>query len=193
MIWTNKEIEYLKEHIGTYKITTIASNINRSYDSVVAKLHRLGLSSNTKMYTGLLTLGELSNILKVDRNTVKNWAENYGLPSIKRTTRRLKNFYFIDPTDFWLWSEKNKEKVQFSNIDPQILLPEPDWVDTERRKEKDSQILKKRSYKTWTTKEDIILVDLRHQGLSYKKIGELMERSPDSVAHRYKRLHNNNL
>lgn len=193
MDWTNEEIDYLKENIGTYKITTIANNINRSYDSVVAKLHRLGLSSNTKMYTGLLTIGELSKLLKVDRNTVKNWTENYALPYKQRTTRKLKHFYFIDPIDFWTWSEKNKDKVQFSNIDPQIILPEPDWVEAERKIEKDSQITKKRSYKPWTTKEDIILVDLRLQGFSYKKIGELMERSPDSVAHRYKRLHNQNL
>ena len=100
--------------------------------------------------------------------------------------QKSKSFYLIDPSNFWKWAGMHKEKVQFSNIEPQVLLPEPDWVDEERRKDK--QIVKKKVYKYWTTKEDQRLLELRKEGLTYAEIGQRMKRSATSVAHRYKRI-----
>ena len=66
------------------------------------------------------------------------------------------------------------------------LLPEPDWVEEERKK--DRQIVKKRSYQHWTTKEDQRLLELRNKGFTYAGIGERMNRSFISVERRYKRI-----
>lgn len=183
--WNTAEIDYLQEHIGIHKIPTIAQTMDRSYISVIVKMKRLGLS-NTKMQTGFITIGELAKVLKVDRNTIRWWIKRHRLPYKKRVTRKSKSFYLIDSSDFWEWAEKHKEKVQFSNIDPQVLLPEPDWVEGERKK--DRQIVKKRSYQHWTTKEDQRLLELRKKGLTYAVIGETMNRSSISVERRYKRI-----
>ena len=183
--WNTEEIEYLQEHIGIHKIPTIAQTIGRSYTSVIVKMKRLGLS-NTKLQTGFLTIGELAKVLKVDRNTIRWWIKRHDLPYKKRVTRQSKSFYLIDSSDFWEWAERHKEKVQFSNIDSQVLLPEPEWVDEERRKDK--QIVKKKVYKNWTTKEDQRLLELRKKGLTYAEIGLRMNRSSISVERRYKRI-----
>lgn len=183
--WNNEEIEYLKEHIGFRKISIIAQNMGRSYESVRIKMNRLGMS-NTKSQTGLVTMGELAKLLKVERNTIKGWVERHGLSCMKKITRNSKRFYLIHPSDFWKWAETHKEKVQFSNIDSQVLLPEPEWVDEERRK--DRQIVKKKVYKNWTTKEDQRLLELRKKGLTYAEVGLRMNRSSISVERRYKRI-----
>ncbi|NSL51826.1 DNA-binding protein [Calidifontibacillus erzurumensis] len=183
--WTSEELNDLKENIGVIKLTTIAKRINRSYDAVVMKLNRLGLS-NTREQTGLVTLGELAKHLKVDRNIVKGWVDRHGLPCTKKKTRNTKTFYLVDILDFWKWAEENKEKVQFSNIEPNTLLPEPDWVEKERQK--DYQMNKRRVYKGWTTVEDQLLLTLREKGLTYKEIGKRLNRSAISVGNRHKRI-----
>lgn len=105
---------------------------------------------------------------------------------MKKTTRKTRSFYFNNPSDFWDWAEVHKEKVQFSNIEPQVLLPEPDWVDEERQK--DRQVVKKKDYKCWTMREDKRLLELRQKSLTYKEIGQIMNRSSISVERRYKRI-----
>ena len=111
----------------------------------------------------------------MDRTTIRWWIKRHGLPYKKRITRKSKSFYLIDSSGFWKWAERHKDKVQFSNIDSQVLLPEPDWIEEERLK--DQHIVKKRKYQYWTTKEDLRLLELRKKGLTYAGIGERMNRS----------------
>lgn len=184
-VWSDDELLFLEDHIGMYKVSTIAQKLERSYESVRVKMTRLKIA-NTRQHTGLVTIGELAALLKADRATVRGWTRKHGLPFSQKITRKSRKFSFIDPTDFWNWAELHKEKVQFSNIEPQTLLPEPEWVAEERAKDK--YIKKKRTYQTWTTKEDDRLVELRNQGYKYKEIGLLMNRSAISVERRYKKI-----
>lgn len=183
--WTAEEINYLEEQIGVYKISTIAKKMNRSRNSIIMKINRLGLS-NTKKQTGLITIGELARHIKVDRNIVKGWVEKHGLPCTRKTTRHAKRFYFIDPADFWKWAAIHKDKVPFSQMEPFTILPEPTWVDYERHK--DQENTKKRAYRNWTTVEDKRLLEYKNQGFSYKEIGQVMNRSAYSIEHRLKRI-----
>lgn len=183
--WTPEEIDFLEKQIGVFKITTIANKMNRSRNSVIMKINRLGLS-NTKKQTGLITIGELARHIKVDRNTVKGWIEKHELPCTRKTTRYAKRFYFVDPADFWKWAEVHKDRVQFSKIEPYTLLPEPNWVENERQK--DTEINKKRVYRNWTIEEDKRLIEYKNNGLTYKEIGQIMNRSAYSIEHRYKRM-----
>ncbi len=184
-LWNQKEIDYLRENIGTQKISTIANNMNRSYESVRVKITRLGLS-NTKLQLGYCTAGELASILNIDRSTIRLWMREYGLPYKNKVTREVKNFYFIEPSDFWNWAELHKEKVQFLAIEEQVLLPEPTWVEEERKNERVHQLIKKRSYRNWTTLEDKKLISLRRERLTFNVIAVKMKRTPTSVRNRYK-------
>ncbi|MFJ7825458.1 helix-turn-helix domain-containing protein [Psychrobacillus sp. NPDC096623] len=186
-VWISEEIDYLSENIGLQKVSTIAKNLNRSYDSVKVKMTRLGLS-NTKLQLGYFTTGELANLLKVDRSTVRLWMKDHALPYKKRVTRESKSFYFIGPSDFWKWAEQHKDKVQFLAIEEQVLLPEPSWVEKERKKERDHQLIKKRRYRNWTIQEDRKLIALRSESLTFNEIAVKMNRTPTSVRNRYKRI-----
>lgn len=186
-VWIPEEIEYLSENVGLQKISTIAKNMNRSYESVRVKMTRLGLS-NTKLQLGYCTAGELANFLKVDRSTIRLWMEEHALPYKKKATREEKSFYFIEPSDFWKWAEQHKEKVQFLAIEEQVLLPEPTWVEEERKNERVHQLNKKRSYHIWTSQEDKKLIALRSECLTFNVIAVKMNRTPTSVRNRYKRI-----
>jgi hypothetical protein len=179
--WTEEEIQYLEENVGKIKVSTIAQNLNRTENAVLVKMKRLGLS-NTKEQLGLLTIGGLAKLLKVDPNTVRGWVKNHGLPCHKKVTRNQKRFYFIDPTDFWIWAEKHKEKIDFSKIEKHSIAPEPEWVDKERTKKKTT------NYKSWTTYEIRVMVDLLKNGANYKTVGEKLQRSPISIERKFKRL-----
>jgi len=187
MSWSNEEIEYLKDGAGFTKVSTIAKNLGRSYQSVILKMKRLNVY-NTKTQTGMLNMNELANILGVDRKTVEGWVVRHGLKCKRRVTKEEKAFFLISPEDFWDWAESHKEKVQFTDIEPYILAPEPSWVNKERRKELENSLKKKRKYQAWTTNADKELLKLREEGLTYKKIGEIMNRSAISVERRYKRI-----
>jgi hypothetical protein len=182
--WTKEEIEFLQENIGRYKLSTIASMLGRTENSVLLKMKRLGIS-NTKEQIGMYTLGELAQLLGVDRNIVQGWVERHGLKAICKTPRLKRKFYFVDAEEFWKWAKKNKEKINFQQIEPNSIPPEPDWVKEERKK---NFSYKKRMYKHWTTKEDEQLQQLFMQGLSYKEIGKILGRNSISVEKRFRRI-----
>jgi hypothetical protein len=179
--WTSEEIEYLRENVGFAKLKTIAKNLDRTETSVELKMKRLGLS-NTKSYTGQLTMGELAKLLQVDPKSVKLWTENHGLKFSKRATRSTRMFYFIKPKDFWEWAYVNKESVDFSKIEPNSIPPEPDWLKQERMNKKSI------NYKSWTTHEIKIMTDLYSRGSDFSDIGEKLNRSSISIQRKYQRL-----
>jgi hypothetical protein len=181
--WTDEEIEYVKENIGTVKVATIARKLNRTYTSVELKMKRLGLS-NTKSFTGQLTKCELALHLKVDPKSIKLWIEHHGLKCTKRVTRNTKMFHFINPEDFWNWAYQNKERIDFSKIERQTILPEPDWVELER------QNVREVNYKIWTTKEVSMMSELISMGSSFSDIGKRLNRSTLSIQRKYQRINN---
>ena len=88
--WNTEDIDYQEEHIGLYKITTIAQKMDRSYESVKVKMNRLGLS-NTKL----------------------NWICNTWrtCPSVKGGSEYGKR---VDPkTWFTVYEKNNKENKKF--------------------------------------------------------------------------------
>lgn len=179
--WTEDEIEFLKENVGNMKLETLAKKLDRSELSIQNKLKRLGIS-NTKAQTGYLTTFELANLVKKDPTTVRGWITRHGLKSTKKVTRSSRQFHFIHPEEFWKWAEENKEKIDFSKIDPQTIIPEPSWVEAERKKENPI------SYKVWSVKEEMRLQKMLTSGYSLKDAAGALDRSIISVQRKYERL-----
>ncbi|MFJ8265687.1 DNA-binding protein [Peribacillus asahii] len=179
--YSEKELAYLKDYAGIKRISVIANNLNRPELGIALKLKRLGLG-NTKEAAGMLTTGELANLLKVDRGTIKYWRTYCGLKSYTKISRNTRKFYFIKAEEFWEWAYNNQYRIDFSRIERLSIPPEPDWVEPLR-----SQKSKKDSYKVWTTKELHTMVDLINNGESYKKVAMILDRSEISIARRYKR------
>jgi Myb-like DNA-binding domain len=182
--WSQEEIDYLYEHVGGLRVELIAKKLNRPIGGVSKKMRELNLSI-TRKQTGHLTIGELAQLLRVDRKTVENWAFNHGLPYKKRKTRAIKTYYFIDPLLFWEWAVTHKNRIDFSKIEPHSIPPEPDWVD-KLRVEKNEVI--GNYYRPWTKKEEEQVFLLRQKGNKYKEIADMINRTPMSVEKKYKRI-----
>lgn len=187
-LWEDKEINYLLDKAGTSTILNISKKLNRSSKSVLGKLNSLGYT-NIRQLNGTLSASFLAKALDVSHSTVIYWIENYGLPATKKNYYRYDTkikHYSIYPEEFWEWARENKEKINFSKIDPYLILPEPAWVDEERKKDYFKKALK--SKKKWTRQEDQKLLMWKKAGLSYREISDRLERSIRSVQSRYLRL-----
>ncbi|RSK28650.1 DNA-binding protein [Bacillus sp. HMF5848] len=181
--WTEKEIDYIKEHVGKIKISTMAKNLNRSEDAVILKLKRLGLG-NMREQSGDITLGELARILKVDRNTVVNWQQRHGLPTTARVVRLKRKYHYVSVSEFWQWAEKNKDKIDFSIIEPYALLPQPAWFEELRISSEKVE----KNYQPWTMQEHKKLALLLDKNYSYHTIAHELGRTPLSVERKVHRL-----
>ncbi|MFV8829001.1 hypothetical protein [Alkalihalobacterium sp. APHAB7] len=181
--WTEEEVFYLTESVGKYTLSTIAQKLGRSETAVLMKMKRLGIA-NTRSQTGLLTTLELANLLKINSSSVRRWINEHGLKCTKKKTRTKRSYYFIDPEDFWEFAFQHREKINFSNIEPRTILPEPDWVAQERKKPQKSKQVK--GYKRWTPQEEELLKKyLFEEGYSIAKAAKTLDRSILSVYRKF--------
>lgn len=174
--------KYIQENIGHLSLKTIARNLGKSVNAVEMTLYRKTGATNTKVYTGKVTAGELANILKVERNTVMGWIRKHGLKYSRQVTHSHKIFTFIDVEEFWDWCFNNLHRVDLSQVEPYVLLPQPSWFAKERKKKKTT------NYKAWTIQEERRLLQLIQSGESQKEIAKILNRTPDSIQKKYGRL-----
>lgn len=85
---------------------------------------------------------------------MNRWIEN-GLP-IKKHLVKNSRFKVIDIDDFWKWAEQNKDIVNFSQMEENVLGKEPEWVKQKRR----IDIREKFKKTPWTPTEDKKLIQL---------------------------------
>jgi DNA-binding CsgD family transcriptional regulator len=186
--WTPKEEEYIEENWGKKTFEQMAKCLNRSANAVETHGRKiLGLGS-TKDAQGLINAHQLAKACGVDIHAVTDyWIGKLGLKAIKKATRNKFEFWRIDIKIFWKWAKENKSVINFSKIEKNSLVPEPDWVDFERKK--DFKEIPKKSNKHWTPSEDMQLINLVKSGnKTYKEIGEIMNRPIAGCEHRYSKL-----
>jgi len=183
-IWTREEVEFLENQIGIMKVDSIANSLKRPVKGVIIKMKRLGIG-HTKSSTGALTRAELANILGVDSKTVEWWNQRHGLPFKSRVTRHIRRYYFIEPSEFWDWAFKNSERIDFSKIESNSIVPEPDWVKVYRR---NNERPKGNKYRKWTVREEEQLMSRIREGESIDYISRKLKRTPESLRKKYKRL-----
>lgn len=181
--WTSEEIDYLKDNIGHRKVADIAKHLNRTEMSVMMKFKRLKLGQ-TKNLTGRVSCGEIARLFAIDRNTVYSWVEYHGLPAIRKVTALKKRYVLVYPEDFWEWASRNRERLDFRQLEHNSFPPEPEWVEEERQNP--SYVPK--TYRYWTTKEDEMLIELTVKGFDYQEIATRLNRTRYSVERRYHRL-----
>jgi excisionase family DNA binding protein len=183
--WTIEDEDFLKEKVCTLSFPALAKRLGRSVNAIEVRVRRLGIE-NTKLLSGKLTANELAMALNIDNHTVYRWIENHGLKAVRKVTRQVAKFNLISVEDFWKWAEQNKEKINFTKIDPLVLLPEPKWVEEERKR--DYHTIPKRQAAQWTDEEDKRLISLLNGNYTQKEIGEFLNRSENAVQRRVSRL-----
>ena len=189
--WTPEEVEFLEQHAGMMMFSTLAKRISekfgneRTAKAVESKLQRMDIQ-NMKVESGRITACALSRLIKVHHDTVTRWIKTGMLKSVKRAVRFEKRMHLISVQDFWEFAEQHKDELNFSKIEPKSLIPEPEWVESERKKDFHNHLKKK--YRYWTSEEDAKLVSMRKNGCSYEEIAEQLKRSVKSVETRRDRL-----
>jgi len=182
--WSEEEEEFLAEFYGEIPVYQIERKLDRR--GITRKIEREKFGKGTE-FKGYFTASLLAKTLNVDSHTVINWVNKYDLPHKRRILHYERKYILIETSLFWKWAERNKELINFSKIERGVLIPEPDWLEEERRKDYFS--IPRKKNKPWTADQDRELCYLRYKkGLMLKDIAKTLDRSYNAVQRRLKRL-----
>ena len=182
--WKEDEIEYLMQHYGSITVKEISKNLKRTEMSIVIKAKRLGI--NALNNTEKINAKQLAEALNVDRKVIAHLINDKGLKAKFKSVKNVnKKFWRISIDDFWKWAEKNKDLINFSKMEKNILGKEPKWVDEQRKI--DFRRRARRENAKWQSREDEVLKTFwKHR--KAKEIAIMLSRSEASVLRRASRL-----
>jgi hypothetical protein len=151
--WEEHEVTYLQDRWGTVSISGIAKKLERSVNSIKMKARHLGLGNMLDCgdYITFKQFMQAFNKTNCYKAYLKSWVKNRGFPlKYKQIIKKQVMIVYLD--DFWLWAEKNRDFVNFSNMEENIFGKEPTWV----KKQRKADAAKKDRYKNskWTPFED---------------------------------------
>ena len=182
--WTKQEEEYLIENWGTLSVGTIAKNLNRSENAVVVRKCRLGLGSFLES-GDYITWNQLHIALGIgtaDVYKMISWVRNRGFPiHTKRVNNNSFKVVYLD--EWWVWAEKNRDFLDFSKFEENLLGKEPQWVKEKRRHD----VEKNHKYITtpWTKTEDEKLLFLvAKQNYTYDDLSKILRRTNGAIQKR---------
>lgn len=181
--WTDEDIAYLENNFGKYPLEKLSKKLNRTEAAIKEKCAKLGITSALNN-TGLLTANEIANALGIDRITVCNFIKYKGLPAKKQVVLKTGVFWRIKTEDFWDWLERNKDLVNLSKFEKNILGSESEWVDKKRRID-----IKNRNKKNkrWNDSE-INYLKANYKIKSNKEMAKDLKRSVGAVQVKLERL-----
>ena len=177
--WTEEDLIFLKEHYSTSSLKHMTQALKRSKKSIYKQAYKQGLKRKLPDELGL-TLYELSEITSIYYMQLRKYIDNGMQYNIFKSGFE-KNIILVEPQYFWDYAAKNKDKIDFSKIEPLTLLPEPDWFYEERKKEK-------KLYSLYSLSEIDKMKYLYLKGMAYRQISQVLNRSFFSVKtaiHRY--------
>lgn len=182
--WTKQEEEYLIEKWGTLSVKTIAKNLGRSENAIVLKKCRLGLGAFLESgeyvtwHQLLLALG----ITGGSGYKLTSWVKNREFPV---HTKRVNNnsFRIVYLEEWWEWAEKNRDLLDFSKFEENVLGEEPQWVKEKRRH--DVEKVHKYIMTPWTkTEDDKLLFLVAKQKYTYDDLSKMMRRTNGAIQRR---------
>lgn len=184
--WTEEEINTLKDLWGTKTIPQIAKKMGRSINSIKIKSTRLKLGA-FKSNSEYLSVTQIARILNIDTHTILDrWIEKYNLKFKLIAPSGIQKFKYVNIDDLLEWLKNNQDKWNSTRLEEYGLGVEPKWLKDKRKKDIE---IPKRSYYKWTKAEDNKLIMYYRSGkLTYKQIGEKLNRSENAVDHRLARL-----
>lgn len=180
--WTPEEEYYLQEKWGEVSIKGIARALGRSENAIVVKAQRMGLGSHLHA-DHRVTANQLIKAIYGGKQqggwTINRWIEN-GLP-VKKHLVKNSSFNVVDIDEFWKWAEQNKDIVNFSQLEENILGKEPQWVKKKRRIDTREAFNKD----PWTKQEDKRLIQLldRYEH-TYDDLCKILNRTEGAIKRR---------
>lgn len=187
--WTDDEVIYLDENWGKVSINYISKKLGRSINAVKIKASRLGLGDARFYYDGI-TINQLAEATNISYSLYKNWIELYDFPAKRKVFCQQNRVLVVKYDDFWEWAEKNKQMIDFSRVEKNILGPEPEWVDVKRNADFiKKQRIKRSNNNAWSEDEDNILKGMLNAFCyTYPEIAQRLRRSEGAVKRRIRDL-----
>ena len=181
--WSKEEIEELEEMWGYYSIPAIAKRLDRSINAIKNKAYKIGLGRHLDS-GNYISLNILMNTLG-RRNGCSDiidcWIKK-GLPLKHKKVINMR-YKVLKIDEFWEWAEKHRTIIDFSRLEKNVLCPEPEWVEKQRR----IDIEAKRTFKKtpWTKGEDEQLRMLvKEQRYGYAEISKMIRRTEGAIKRR---------
>ena len=183
--WTKQEEEYLAENWGTLSVATIAKNLGRTENAIVVRKCRLGLGAfldNGEYVTWNQFQIAYCGSSSSGTYRMTSWVKNRNFPI--HTKRVNKNsFKIVYLEEWWEWAEKNKDFLDFSNMEENILGKEPEWVKEKRKNDIENK--RKIINTPWTNAEDDKLRFLvsKHK-YTYDDLSRMLRRTNGAIQRR---------
>ena len=182
--WTKQEDEYLIEKWGTVSVKYIAQKLNRSVNAINYRKNRLGLGAFLENGE-YITWNQLSLALgkgTVDGYKMISWVKNRDFPVHQKRVNE-NTFKVVYLEEWWKWAEKNRDLLDFSTFEENILGKEPEWVKEKRKHD----VEKKQKYimTPWTKAEDEKLRRLvAKQQYTYDDLSKMLRRTNGAIQKR---------
>ncbi|MBP3677410.1 MAG: hypothetical protein J6I97_03600, partial [Agathobacter sp.] len=182
--WTKEEDDYLLEKWGSVSVKHIAKRLNRSENAIIVRKNRLGLGKFLE-HGEYLTWNQLIIALgkgNTDSYKMISWVENRGFPlHTQRVNQNTFKVVYLD--EWWEWAERNRDLLDFSKFEENMLGEEPAWVKVKRKHD----VEKKQKYIStpWTKAEDSRLIRLvQKQQYTYSELSAMLRRTNGAIQRR---------
>ncbi|XZI50808.1 hypothetical protein ACSXD3_12960 [Clostridium perfringens] len=184
-IWTEEDINYLREKWGLVSVDVIAKKLNRTVISVRKKASylKLGKWIDNIQYIKFRELIMALGYSESGYCYLKKKFKLLNFPMISKKVSKMK-IEVVDIEEFWKWAEKNKSELNFANFNEGVLGKEPNWV-KEKRKSDQINPAKVNVKKRWTKEEDNLLIaKVKSNTYTYKMISEDLFRTESAIKRR---------
>lgn len=182
--WTREEDAYLKDNWGSLSVKSIAKKLRRTENAIMVRKHRLGLGAFLESgdYITWNQLNIALGIGTISSYQMISWVENRGFPlHRKRVNNNTYRIVYLD--EWWKWAEKNKDLLDFSRFEENMLGEEPQWVKLKRKH--DVEMKQKYISTPWTKAEDSKLIRLvKKQQYTYAELSGMLRRTNGAIQRR---------
>ncbi|MBU5487003.1 hypothetical protein KQI77_02340 [Clostridium sp. MSJ-8] len=182
--WTKEETEYLENNWGVISIPGIAKKLNRTINSIRLKANKMGLG-NFVNQGDYVTFNQLISV--IGYKGAYSYLEkrlrklHFPIKTKKVVNQRIKIVYL---DEFWEWSEKNKQSINFANFEKNSLGLEPAWVNEKREIDRKNSS-KLNHNRKWTKADDNLLITLtKSYKYTYEDLKNRLNRTENAIKRR---------
>lgn len=173
--WTEEELDYLRENVGTRMPSEMAKHLGRSTQAVKNRLCQMGIGGYLDN-TDRMTATSVARMMGVHPQTVDRWI------ALGLTYRKKGQYLTIDQDGLVRWLGSHQGEWRADKVkDDTLLRLTPWWAE---KRAKDLEERKHRSAGRWTKEEVAKLKTLRHRGLYIQEIAPILGRSERSVEYK---------
>ncbi len=176
--WSSEEENELCELWGYISVEAIARKLKRTPKSIIERAAFLNLGPMIKNNLDVLTVSDITELLKVSNEKIKRSWTKLGLKLVKKKMTQNRFYYVVKLDDFIEFLKNNQNEWDSRNLEKNILGYEDAWLKEKRKRDYLENPI---YYKRWTEEEKNYAINLFKINKSYKEIALRLNRSEESI------------